>query len=140
MRKFDFYSDPSHGWLKVKRQELVELGIENRISGYSYQKGDAVYLEEDSDAPKFADAWEKKHGIKFEDAIPSNNVHISDRASRIRTYQPFRPKHDQELNQKIRTAQEKIASAINQSEGTPADATRIDDLACELLKLEELSL
>ncbi|GAI27681.1 unnamed protein product, partial [marine sediment metagenome] len=65
MRKFDFYSDPSHGWLKVQRKELAELGIENEISVYSYQKGDAVYLEEDSDAPKFMDAWETKHMIKL---------------------------------------------------------------------------
>ena len=89
MRKFDFYSDPSHGWLKVKRQELVELGIETQISGYSYQKGDAVYLEEDSDAPKFMDAWEAKHQIKLMNS--QINYHTADRASRIRTYQPFTP-------------------------------------------------
>lgn len=23
MKKYDFYHDPSHGWLKVKRQELI---------------------------------------------------------------------------------------------------------------------
>ena len=89
MRKFDFYSDPSHGWLKVKRQELVELGIESKISGYSYQKGDAVYLEEDSDASKFMDAWEAKHQVKLMNSQIS--YHIADQASRIRTYQPFKP-------------------------------------------------
>ncbi|MBA7607034.1 hypothetical protein ES703_14186 [subsurface metagenome] len=140
MRKFDFYNDPGHAWLKVTRKELVELGIEQQISGYSYQKGDAVYLEEDSDAPKFANAWEKKHGVKFEDSIPSNNVHISDRASRIRTYQPFRPNHDPELNAKMRAVQDKIEHAIRNSKGSLEDESRIDDLACELLKLEELSL
>jgi len=86
MRKFDFYSDPGHGWLKVKRKELAELGIESQISGYSYQKGDAVYLEEDSDAPKFADAWEKKHRAKF-----TYEEHFCNRSSQIRTYQPFKP-------------------------------------------------
>jgi len=87
MRKFDFYSDPSHGWLEVKRPELVELGIETQISGYSYQKGDYVYLEEDSDAPKFMDAWEAKHHILMNSQI---TFHIVDH-TRIRTYQPFTP-------------------------------------------------
>ena len=88
MRKYDFYNDPGHGWLKVKRQELVELGIETQISGYSYQKGDAVYLEEDSDAPKFMRAWEAKHKILL---TPRVNFIYVDRRSRIRTYQPFSP-------------------------------------------------
>lgn len=136
MRKYHFYCDPSHAWLKVQRKELVELGIEPKISGYSYQKDDDVFLEEDRDASIFADAWEAKHQTK----LMNSQIIYHYRAGRIRTYQPFRPKHDQELNQKIRTVQEKIACAINQSEGTPADATKIDDLACELLKLEELSL
>lgn len=90
MRRYDFFSDPGHGWLKVERRELVELGIENQISGYSYQKGDYVYLEEDGDASKFADAWEAKHQVKLMNA--SITYHIADRASRIRTYQPFNPK------------------------------------------------
>lgn len=87
LTKFDFYSDPSHGWMKVKRQELADLGIESQISVYSYQKGDAVYLEEDSDAPKFMDAWEKKHQVKSMNS--QINFHIVDRSSRIRTCQPF---------------------------------------------------
>lgn len=95
MRKFNFFCDPSHGWLAVKRPELVELGIETQISGYSYQKGDYVYLEEDSDAPKFMDAWEAKHQIK----LMNCQIIFHYRAARIRTYQPFKPKHDQERAQ-----------------------------------------
>ncbi len=87
MKKYDFYNDPSHGWLKVQRKELVELGIETQISGYSYQKGDAVYLEEDSDAPKFIDAWEAKHQVKLMNCQISNHYH----AAGIRTCQPFSP-------------------------------------------------
>ena len=90
LTKYFFYSDPSHGWLKVQRKELVELGIETQVSGYSYQKGDAVYLEEDRDASIFIDAWEAKNRIKLMNS--QINFHIVDRASRIRTYQPFRPK------------------------------------------------
>jgi hypothetical protein len=55
---YKFYEDPGHGWLKVPRKELVELGIENEISPYSYMSGSGrmVYLEEDSDLSKFARA------------------------------------------------------------------------------------
>jgi len=52
----NFYSDPSHGWLEVKRSDLIKLGIEDEISGYSYQKGANVYLEEDCDMSRFVDA------------------------------------------------------------------------------------
>ena len=48
-----FHTDPGHGWLQVKRQELVDLGILDKISHYSYQKGDDVYLEEDCDYSRF---------------------------------------------------------------------------------------
>ena len=51
-----FHSDPSHGWLAVKRAELIRLGILEKISCCSYQKGDTVYLEEDDDASIFIDA------------------------------------------------------------------------------------
>ena len=47
--KFKFYSDPGHGWAAVKRKTLADLGILNQISGYSYQRGGTVYLEEDCD-------------------------------------------------------------------------------------------
>lgn len=53
MKIYNFYSDPGHGWLEVKRSELAFLGILETISGFSYQKGDSVFLEEDCDAPKF---------------------------------------------------------------------------------------
>jgi len=51
--QYRFYNDPSHAWLAVKRIELLRLGIINKISPYSYQKGKTVYLEEDDDARKF---------------------------------------------------------------------------------------
>lgn len=35
--KFQFYADPGHGWVEVKRELLKELGIEDKISSYSYQ-------------------------------------------------------------------------------------------------------
>ena len=46
---YTFHSDPGHGWLQVKRQELKDLGILDKISHYSYQYAGDVYLEEDGD-------------------------------------------------------------------------------------------
>ena len=58
MKTYIFHSDPGHAWLAVKRQELLKLGIADQISGFSYQKGDTVYLEEDCDAGIFMRAKE----------------------------------------------------------------------------------
>lgn len=52
----NFYTDPAHGWLEVKRSDLIALGIEDQISGYSYEKGSKVYLEEDCDMSRFMEA------------------------------------------------------------------------------------
>jgi len=54
--KYRFISDPGHGWLEVPWKELADLGILPKVSQYSYQRGDMVYLEEDCDAGLFADA------------------------------------------------------------------------------------
>jgi len=57
-----FWNDPGHGWLEVKRSDLVLLGIETKISGCSYQSGDRtkVFLEEDCDASIYIEAlWGK---------------------------------------------------------------------------------
>ena len=54
--KLNFYSDPGHGWLAVKRSTLTAWGIADSISTYSYQRGGTVYLEEDCDYSLFASA------------------------------------------------------------------------------------
>jgi len=64
-RNLNFYSDPSHGWLEVKRSDLIALKIEDQISGFSYEKGSKVYLEEDCDMTRYMEAaaaagWEIK--------------------------------------------------------------------------------
>lgn len=61
---YKFYSDAGHGWLAVKRSELVKLGIDGEISSHSYQNGNTVYLEEDSDASKFFTAYIATYGCK----------------------------------------------------------------------------
>jgi hypothetical protein len=50
---YTFYEDSYHGYLEVTRQELIDLGIADRISECSFEKGDRVYLEEDADASLF---------------------------------------------------------------------------------------
>ena len=55
-RVYVFHCDAGHGWLAVKRSELVSLGILDKVTPYSYQKGNTVYLEEDCDAGLFFNA------------------------------------------------------------------------------------
>lgn len=56
-----YHSDPGHGWLAVKLDDLKMLGIETDISSFSYVKGKTAYLEEDCDMPKFIKAAELKN-------------------------------------------------------------------------------
>jgi len=53
MDTYIFFNDSGHGWLRVKRSELIELGIEQQISACSYINGEYAYLEEDCDAGVF---------------------------------------------------------------------------------------
>lgn len=79
------YSDPSHAWGKVKRNVLKNFNIEDKISPYSYQLRDNVYLEEDCDL-----------GLLLQ-ALHDNNTQVkfveknSNTVSRIRSYDPFVP-------------------------------------------------
>lgn len=82
------YSDAGHGWVSVKRAELVALGILELISGFSYQRGNTVYLEEDGDAGTWIKAYTEKHGDK---PVMASKYH--DDQSPIRSYQSFNPVH-----------------------------------------------
>ena len=64
---FVFHTDPGHGWLAVAPAHLDELGLRPEdFSRYSYRAhdGSRFYLEEDVDAPRFADAWCRRHGAE----------------------------------------------------------------------------
>ena len=78
---FNFYSDPGHGWLKVEKAILRELGIADKISAYSHMRGDCAYLEEDCDATTFYYAYQRKYGFP-----PVWRSHVADNFSRIRSY------------------------------------------------------
>lgn len=76
---FVYYQDPGHGWIQVDTQVLQELGIDSKISKYSYISGTTAYLEEDCDAGTFMRAFEEKHGAKPElISRYSENIFIRD--------------------------------------------------------------
>ena len=71
MLKLKFHCDAGHGWLAAKRNLLAKLGLLDKVSGYSYQRGGTVYLEEDCDAGLLINAL-KERGIKFEIIQPKS--------------------------------------------------------------------
>ena len=83
-RTLQFYSDSGHGWLKVPLKLIRELGVQNEISTYSYQKGEFGYLEEDADAQVLLRALTDA-GVEVK-IIP----HWGSRRSRIRNYPRFK--------------------------------------------------
>jgi len=83
---FKHFVDPGHGWYKVSREMLFRMDILDKISSFSYQKGDWVYLEEDCDATIFFDRYKELFGDEYQIKITQN---IADNMSSIRYYQPF---------------------------------------------------
>ena len=87
MRKFEFFSDPGHGWVKVPGALLRELGIVERISSYSYAAAGFGYLEEDCDLTVFFDAYRERFGRD-----PALVERVSAHApAKVRNYSRFRP-------------------------------------------------
>jgi hypothetical protein len=84
--KLDFIQDPGHGWLKVPRKLLQQLGIEHKITHYSYQRADFVYLEEDCDYSTFQAAMNNA-GRPF----TCRDRVACEKRSKIRSYESFRP-------------------------------------------------
>jgi hypothetical protein len=83
-----FYSDAGHGWGKVKRQVLRNLNLIDKISTYSYQYKDNVYLEEDCDLSVLCQALnERGTKIKF---VEKNCATYS----KIRSYEHFSMQED----------------------------------------------
>jgi hypothetical protein len=86
MKTYKFYTDPGHGWLAVKRSEIVALGIADKISQYSYQKGATCYLEEDCDMEIFMKAKEDAgQKLSFIGFVTKH----TDNRSPIRSYDRF---------------------------------------------------
>lgn len=81
--KFDFYEDPSHGWLKVPITALQKLKIVDKISHYSYYRKGFVYLEEDRDMSIFIGTMKE---FEYPFSVKS---HYSNRSSVFRSYDSF---------------------------------------------------
>ena len=82
--KIKFYSDAGHGWAAVKRQTLIDMGIIDKVSTYSYQRGNTVYLEEDCDLSLLIGVLKSKNIMpEFKDS------HTNGR-SPIRSYETFK--------------------------------------------------
>jgi hypothetical protein len=81
--RYNYHQDPSHGWLAVKRAELIRLGLLSKVSRFSYQRGDTVYLEEDNDATIFLQEKQRRG-----EGVDLNNIHV-DKPHRIRSYLSF---------------------------------------------------
>ena len=64
MNVFTFHTDPGHGWLEVPMSLLRDLGIADKVSSYSYMRGDSAYLEEDCDAGLFVQAFLERFGSR----------------------------------------------------------------------------
>lgn len=85
MKPIVFYTDPGHGWFAVKRADCEALGILEKISPYSYQRGRTVYLEEDCDASVYFAAL-RAQGIE-----PTYIEKHTDKRHPIRSYASFHP-------------------------------------------------
>ena len=81
--KFDFYSDPGHGWMAVELELLDHLELLDKITSYSYIRGPRAYLEEDLDAGVLVQAL-KARGVDV-----AFRERLAKGYSRIRNYDPF---------------------------------------------------
>ena len=82
--KIQVFEDPGHGWARFPKARLVKLGIADRISTYSYQRGTNAFLEEDCDLSLLINAL-KTRGYEVEFAVSHTN-----RQSKIRNYACYR--------------------------------------------------
>ena len=89
--RIPYIQDPGHGWLEVDRKlarTILGAGFA-RITPYSYQRKDMVYLEEDRDAALFLEAA-RSCGY----SVTPIDRHLNDEAP-IRSYRPFRLKRSE---------------------------------------------
>ena len=81
---YKYHVDPGHGWIEVKFQEIVDLGIQDKISSCSYIYNNVCYLEEDCDAPVWYQAYLAKHQAEPEVVEVYHNHECF-----VREYHPF---------------------------------------------------
>ena len=82
-KSYDLYSDPGHAWVKVPKKILRQLNIADKITPFSYMKGDNAYLEEDLDAGTFLKA------MRASDHPAVLREHFTNQSSRVRGYDHY---------------------------------------------------
>ena len=76
---FEIHVDPHHAWLKVTSDDIEAVGLCSAdFSRFSYRDGGILYLEEDCDLGRFADAYKKVNGA----APPMDTIHVDGNAIR----------------------------------------------------------
>jgi len=83
-KKFTILEDPGHGWVKVSKKLILDLGIWDQISTGSFINKGYAYLEEDYDGFLFHESYKKLFGHQ-----PVYRSAISNKSSRIREYDSF---------------------------------------------------
>lgn len=81
----NFHCDAGHGWFAVKRELINKLGIADKITSFSYQRGKTVYCEEDCDADTLFKALDE---AKIEYKVKS--LKQAEYNSPIRSYECYR--------------------------------------------------
>ena len=80
-----WFTDASHGWLRVSRKNAEELGILGSITGYSYESEKYLFLEEDRDALEALNALKNRPDLQAVFLIGS---HAKER-SHVRKYNHY---------------------------------------------------
>lgn len=119
-KRYTFHSDPGHGWLAVNISDLNKLQITDKISQYSYVRGNTIYLEEDADYSLFLEAtrnagWELLISVKN-----------SDNRSSIRSYNRFSNKHFHMINKIAVDTEILLYNSNTKQHSTKAKITSID--------------
>lgn len=89
MKQFKYYTDNGHGWLAVKFSLIHDFNLQDKITRFSYIKGNTVYLEEDLDMSTFLAEFENRHGANYELIVKNVNGR-----SVIRSYQNYINQND----------------------------------------------
>ena len=73
-KTFSLFHTPGHGYLKVPKTMLTELGITKQITCGSYTLDEWTYLEEDADLGTFIKALEARGiTVKLRDCFDDEN-------------------------------------------------------------------
>jgi len=86
MTTYTVYADPGHAWIKVPLSKLIDMGIVDQITGYSYMTLSHAYLEEDKDMGTFVSALSEKERANLKLKEDHTN-----KESRIRDYASYDP-------------------------------------------------